>query len=42
MASVAAVHIQLVKDGNLEYTPKISASDKAAELAHKLIKQNDR
>lgn len=41
MASIAEVHIQLVKDRELEYKA-FRASDQAAELGHQLIKQNDR
>ncbi len=41
MASVAEVHITLVKDRELEYKA-FRASDQAAELGHQLIKQNDR
>lgn len=41
MDSVSEVHITLVKDRELEYKA-FRASDQAAELGHKLIKQNDR
>lgn len=41
MSSVAEVYITMVKDRELGYKA-LRASDQAAELAHQLIKQNDR
>lgn len=41
MATVAEVHITLVKDRELGYKA-FRASDQAAELGHQLVKQNDR